>query len=296
MTRASGLDRSARWLSLAVLVLACGASQGAAQVVQGRLLDSATKNPILVGRIALLDTTLAILDQTYANESGVFTLNAPHPGAYYIAADRAGYVPRIDGVLDLGAGGSITIEFYLKPRPVDLAGLSVLANEGEVDRYLNSVGFSERKDQGSAFIMTRETVEQSGAATVAMLLRRAPGAFVRDQGGATTLLFRGGSVPATAASAGIDRPDGTRAMDPTGFCTPRIIVNGAPVDAVTAGIPGAMIDGVVGIEEIIGVEVHSGPASLPLQFSGTGSDCTTVLFWTRRGGGDADGDISESAH
>ena len=39
---------------------------------------------------------------------------------------------------------------------------------------------------------------------------------------------------------------------------------------------------VVNVDDIIAVEVHGGPASLPLIYAGTSTSCTTVLIWTSR--------------
>jgi len=259
-----------------LIAFASRPAPAASQVVEGRLLDSATKKAVVIGRIALLDTTLVIVDQTYADETGEFTLKAPRPGAYYVAADRPGYFPRVDGLLELGSGGKITIEYYLKPRAVAGEPIHVVADAATIDNYLRSVGFHARRAEGSAYFMTQQDVERAMTGGIARLLAGAPGARVNYVDNITTLVFRGGSVLATDGSSG------TRRSDPLGFCSPRIIVDGVLVNSTSFNLPGAVLDGVVSAEEIVGVEVHSGPASMPLQFSGTGTSCTTVLFWTTR--------------
>jgi hypothetical protein len=49
------------------------------------------------------------------------------------------------------------------------------------------------------------------------------------------------------------------------------------------GIPGATLDDVVDAKDIAAVEVHTGPASLPLIYGGTSTTCATILVWTRLG-------------
>ena len=53
--------------------------------------------------------------------------------------------------------------------------------------------------------------------------------------------------------------------------------------SVITGVPGGTLDDVVEVRDIAAVEVHTGPASLPLVYGGTSTSCATILIWTKNG-------------
>lgn len=257
------------------LALALPAAEARAQIVKGRLLDGSSRRPILLATVLLIDSTRTARDRTFTDERGFFVLEAPGPGSYFVSAERTGYRTKIDGVLELGAGGAISVDFYLVPRPVPLATVSVEALRARAEQNLRSAGFYDRREEGLAWFMGPKDIEKSAATEVAHLFRSAPGAKILELDASSSLVFRGGSITPV------------RAIDPLGFCTPRVLVDG--VDVAThwnlpmGARPGAMLDEVVDVDDIAGIEVHNGPASLPLIHSGTSTACTTVLIWTIHG-------------
>jgi hypothetical protein len=231
----------------------------AAQEVRGRLLESGTGTPVMLGTVALLDTTMTVVYRTITNEKGAFVLNAPRPGDYYVVASRMGYTPKLDGILELGKGGLITIDFYLRPQPVVLDSLRVSVSRQRIDRYLNDQGFYDRMKQGFGNYLTPESIEKRPAIDEADLLRRVPFVRVDNQGfpgNAVYLLNRGRS------------------------CTPEFYVNGARA-SFAPGMAGVVSD-LVKVEDIIAVEVYRGETQIPLQWASFNS-CGVVLVWTRYG-------------
>jgi hypothetical protein len=254
-------------------LLTAGAAPARAQVVKGRLLDSTTKQPILLATVLLLDTAMSPLDRTFTDEKGGFVLSAPRPGDYYIGAERTGYKTKIDGILQLGEGGSITVDFFLVPQPVGLDTVPVAVSRERASQHLEAVGFLERRRQGSAWTLGPEEIEKRVVNEVAQLFRGAPGVRIVDTGAGSGILFRGGSVTVQ------------RATDSQGWCIPRVLIDGSELPAFRGGdvaTAGVVLDGAVNVDDIIAVEVHSGPASLPLIYAGTSTSCTTVLIWTSR--------------
>jgi hypothetical protein len=268
---------------------ACLLQPLAAQTVNGKALESGTRRPLVLARITLLDTAMVVVDQTYSNESGGFTLRAKVPGSYYISADRVGYSTRIDGILDLGSGGSISIEFYLRPKPIALGEISVDARRKMAGEYLGTVGYTERQLGGQGWFLTPDQIVKSGATEMARLLRSAPGARVFEQGAGTTIAFRGFGTPkqgdcATMESSCPNQVNfGVRQWDPMGYCTPRVLVDGSEMRAGLPELPGASIDATVSVGDVLAVEVHNGPATLPLAYAGSSVSCTTILIWTIQG-------------
>jgi hypothetical protein len=225
-----------------------------AQVVTGVLRDSGTKQPILLGTVALLDTTLAVVDQVFTNEKGSFVLNAPKAGAYYVLADRLGYKRSVDGILELGAGGSINVDFFLRPEPLVLDSIVVAARRERAVRHLNNVGFYERREQGFGHFITPEQIEKRAAFEPADLLRTIPG--VRTQKG----------------------PLGTQVLFSRGprDCPPAIYLDAARIP------DSASIEQVVAVEDVAAIELYTRATTVPLEWGGTGAGCGVMLIWTRK--------------
>lgn len=270
--------RAVRFTVLALVLPAATA----AQRIDGRLLESGTARPIVLGTVALLDTAMTVVDETYTNESGEFSLTSEKSGAFYVLAQRTGYHRKVDGVVELGDGGLLTVDFYLRPIPFELDSLEIESSRRLTTDYLEEIGFHERASHGSAWFLEPEEIERSNAINVARLLHAAPGATIVEHSAGPTLLFRSNSVH-----------PGREGTDPVGFCTPRVLVNGSEVGThwslPETAVPGAMIDDAVDVEDIAAIEVHTGPASLPLIYGGSvDNGCATVLIWTiqaRRGPG-----------
>jgi len=102
-----------------------------AQTVHGRLLEQGTARPIEAGDLTLLGEDGEAVDRAGTDSAGHFTLRSPEPGSFYVRAERIGYRTKTDGVLELGEGGEITVDFYLMPQPVELEGV-----EGTGERVL----------------------------------------------------------------------------------------------------------------------------------------------------------------
>ena len=76
-----------------------------------------------------------------------------------------------------------------------------------------------------------------------------------------------------------------------GGCTPTIYLDGATIIDVPDWMPiGSQSDLVVSFEfdidqwvspeDVAGMEVYTGPAQVPVEFSTVGSECGVVVIWT----------------
>jgi len=257
--------------AFATLLSPGSAHDARAQTVAGRLLDGRTREPIILAVVTLVDTATTLVDRTYTNEKGEFVLRAPAPGAYYVAAARTGYSPVLDGVLELGAGGEISVDVYMRPEAIQLDPILVEGRRERTERHLASSGFYDRSDQGFGYFITPEKIN------------RRPLSGFED-------LFRVGNVPGVVAAAGpfgtsvcINRPgpgagggggSGNTCEPP--YCDPVVYVDGAQIQ-VMGGIEQAL-----DVNDVAGVEVYTRASSTPLMWGGTGSACGVVVFWTRK--------------
>jgi len=268
------------------------------QEVRGHLLESGTRQPITLGAVTLLDTAFSAVVQTLTNEDGAFLLQAPAPGAYYVLAEALGYAPNVDGILELGSGGSITVEVYLRPNPIEMDSLTVALTRLLQFHNLSEVGYYDRKKMGFGSFISPEEIKRQNPVSAYHLLRQVPDLHLGAQTAAGTRVYlvRGG------------RP-----------CTPRVYVDGsmvmndvlterlgpqnlnpAPVTPENTGLPqldpsqvdlesrlraptayaGVVLESLVNIQDISAVEVHTRATSIPLIYGGTQDTCGVIMLWT----------------
>lgn len=232
---------------------------GEAQVVNGRLIERGSQEPVTSGLVMLLDTTFAIQASSVSNQTGTFRLEAPDPGAYYVLTEALGYQPLIDGILDLGAGGSINVELYLSPRPVELDSMIVAVERAMVFQQLEKSGFNERKTSGFGFFISPEEIQMRNPAYFGDLFRHTPGLSLVGGGSlsGTQVQFRNASIRG-------------------GVCSPPVFVDGARVNTEFGGL-----EEVVDIHQISAVEVYTRASNVPLEWGGTTAGCGVLLIWTR---------------
>jgi len=240
---------------LSVLSFCPGAAD--AQQVRGAVIDRQTRERVVGASVTLLDTAFSAVVGTTTNQSGVFQLEAPEPGSFFVLSEALAYRPTLDGILDLDDGGSITVEIYLDPKPIELDSLRVAVERVEVYQVLETAGFNERVDQGFGNFITPEEIRERNPRYFFEMFRNIPGVRVSGAGlMGTTIQYTVGSV-----------------RGPT--CTPRVFVDGIQVNMDMG------LEAVVEVDQVAGVEVYSRPSQVPLQWGGSDSTCGVLLIWTR---------------
>lgn len=269
-----------------------------AQQVRGHLLESGTSQPIPLGLVALLDTAFSPVTQSLANENGAFLLEAPEPGAYYVLAEALAYSPTVDGILDLGPGGSISVEIYLTPKPIELDSLKVALTRVRWFQNLSEVGYYDRMKMGFGSFITPEQIERRNPASVYELLRLVPDLHFGAQtlAGTRVFLVRGGSpcTPRVYVDGGLVMNDVlTESMGPQVLNPPPTTPeNVGPQQPDPSAIdlqsrlrsptryPGVVLDALVNPQDISAIEVHTRATSIPLVYGGTQDTCGVILIWT----------------
>src|SRR4051812_45521853 len=97
-----------RALILGLFVAAPLGAQGASGSITGRVLDSATRQPLGSVSIRIVGTQRGVLSRG----DGGFTLNAVPAGAQQLRASRIGFSPQVVAVV-VPAGGTTTAQFIL---------------------------------------------------------------------------------------------------------------------------------------------------------------------------------------
>src|SRR5688572_14598833 len=78
-------------LLLMLLPAMAAAQQRTLQFVYGRLLDDATRGPIVGGGVSLLMSDGRVALTVFTDSTGSFRLQAPLAGEYMLKAERIGY-------------------------------------------------------------------------------------------------------------------------------------------------------------------------------------------------------------
>ncbi len=247
--------------SLAFLMLIPGLllnpSSAKTQQVQGVVIDRITRERAVGASVMLLDTTFNAVAGTTTNQTGAFRIQASRPGSFFVLTEALGYRPTLDGILDLGDGGAVTVEIYIDPKPIELDSLKVAVERVETFQILEMTGFNERVEHGFGHFITPEDIRRRNPRYFFEMFRSVPG--VRVTGAALT----GTTIQFTVGSS----------RGPT--CTPRVFVDGVQAN-VDMGLEGA-----VEVDQVAGIEVYSRPVQVPLQWGGSDSTCGVLLIWTR---------------
>lgn len=187
-----------------------------------------------------------------SDERGEFTIVAATTGPVMIRVRRLGFRPESAAVV-LATGKTAEVKFTLQRIAVDLAPVTVVGRREVVGPMS---GFYRRRASSAGRFFTREEIDRRNAARMSDLLRMVPGLRVQARGMQNSVRIRGSR------------------------CAPFIWLDGAPLSAMEFDLDSSDPTAYEGIE------VYSGPASVPVEFQGnraTSSSCGTIVLWTRRG-------------
>jgi hypothetical protein len=191
---------------------------------------------------------------THTNDLGGFRLASMPVGAVKISARRLGFAPAIvDLTLRVGRVDSLVLS--LSTLAASLPGVVV------EDEYMKRskrllAGFWERRSRGFGHFVTRDEIERGQAHDFVDVVRMTPGLQLIQKNGRRVIRFgRGGR-------SGSD-------------CPPQYWVDGIRIEQAS---PDEFTP-----EQVEAIELYTGPATLPAQFSSRGSfsTCGAVVIWTR---------------
>ena len=193
--------RLVRALAAASLALALLAPSASAQTLRGRILDSQTREPVMLAYVGLMADEGEMVVAALATTDGVFEVTAPDGGAYFLYVSRTGYETLVDGLFDIGDDATMDVQIGLKPLPIELDPVVV---EAEVERSpLEVAGFYDRAITGQGTFLVREEIARKAVERITDAFREIP-RIVIDEGRPLTGKHGGDAVPVRAAHA--ERP------------------------------------------------------------------------------------------
>ncbi len=242
----------------AVLVLVMGAATAlplAAQRagnarIEGIVLDAVTRLPVAGVQVVLLGASRSIA----TDSSGRFRFEALEDGEYALQI-RSSRGDSATARVALGPRERVDLEFYLGARlGVDLPEVVVTASSGSNS---GRDAFERRLAEGNGRFITREYIERRRPQDLMDLMRGVAGMRVDCNTDRYRCVMQFGRSPRNCAPQYY--LDGVRSH-------PSILYLTLPTD-------------------VVGIEIYSGAAQVPAEFSGQTSRCGVIAIWTNNGRG-----------
>jgi hypothetical protein len=200
-----------------------------------------------------------MLAGTLTDARGVARLGGILPGNRLIQVNRSGYAfTRV--AADFLSGDTVRRTLQMVSAPIELEGIT--ATSWGRSTALRRRGFYDRQRRGFGSFMTTERIEELRPQRTLELMRYMRGVMI------------------TKDRRGHDMLISTRGMA-LGQCLPRVWVDGMQMFMSSADDQVAALD-MVPPDDIEGIEVFAGPATIPAEYNPTGTACGVVLLWTRQ--------------
>jgi hypothetical protein len=97
----------------------------AAQRLTGSVTDAASREPILLALVALVDASGAVVQQVLTNETGRFVMAPRVTGRVRLRIERIGYAPAHEPFFELGPDMERDFAIAIRVQPITLEGIAV---------------------------------------------------------------------------------------------------------------------------------------------------------------------------
>lgn len=234
--------------------------------VTGQTVTAEEQRPISGVAVTIVDSAGDDLEVRLTDEAGAFAFLVEEATSIRLRAGRIGYATVFTPPVDLERFRSLTVEIRLSPEVVPVAPLEIVAGRQRSTSPVHS-GFHDRKERGFGQYITREEIEKRNPSRVTDLLRSVPGVRTTSSG-------RGSHGVVTTSR-------GNNSF--AGQCPAQIYVDDFHVNRANGWT--FRIDDVVSPDDVEGIEVYRGLATVPAQFLSPQADCGVIAIWTRRSPG-----------
>ena len=224
-------------------------------VIDGIVSDT-NLTPLNAAFVSILGTTLKI----GTGSNGRFRITNVPTGQYLVIVKRVGYRPT-SGVIDVPVSDTVRLAYMLEPIVTTLGTVVVT----EKPFSIRMQEFLARKKLGIGQFMTQEQIEARNSVYPTELFRTFTSVNVTPERG---------QGPITAYYA-MSQREGANPQQ--GACPMQVYLDQIPMPTPFN------LDLLPPPKDIAGIEVYSGPSTVPPQFAGYGRSCGVILVWTREG-------------
>ena len=205
--------------------------------------------------VALGGATVSILGsdvKVSTGDNGRFRITGLRNGNYILAVHRIGYVP-VAVAMALAGVDTLRPSFEMRRIATALDTMIVTAKSA-VARLQE---FERRRSMGEGHFITAADMERSGSVYVADIIRVVPSVGISEKRAGVQIAYN---------------------LRPSSHSCPfQIFLDGMPMPSGTnlANLPPP--------KDLAGIEIYSGPATAPLQYSFGDTSCGVILLWTKSG-------------
>jgi len=193
--------------------------------------------------------------------NGRFRIANVPAGQYLIIVKRVGYHP-ISGIIDVPAADTLRLAYTMEQAAVNTLDPVVVTEKATT---LRMRGFEERKKSGVGQFMDQAEIERRNSAYATELFRKFLSVTVAPS-----------HTTSTTEYYALSKREGG---DPNvGACPMRVYLDQVPLPTPFN------LDLLPSPKNLAGIEVYSGPATIPPQFAGLNTTCGVILVWTKDGG------------
>ena len=227
-----------------------------AQNVRGFVINEATQTRMAGVEILLVDRGGAHIDTTLSDSTGSFVFEC-NSGRYSFQIRQVGLVPTHTSTFRL-RNDTDTLDLAVVISPQQVAVLMpAVAVETEAIPRGNMRGFYQRQLDGFGYFLDQEEIERHHPVVFTDVFRAMTGIRLESQG-----FGRGRIIRMRIAGLG-------------GGCSPEIFVNGVLMPWQDSP------DNFLSPNQVAGIEVYKGPATIPERFKVRNSACGVIVVWTR---------------
>ncbi|MDX1395273.1 MAG: carboxypeptidase regulatory-like domain-containing protein [Gemmatimonadota bacterium] len=237
-----------------------GPDTGAGGDVVGRVVDRDTGDPV----VDALIVSSASRERTRTGPDGTFRLSGLTRGLHVLTVRHIGFEGG-SAEVTVRPDTVVAVEMRVDTRIIGVAPITVTV-EGLKDLRLERLGFYERREWG-------ERTGNGRYATADDISRRLPqrmSHFIAD--------FPGMDMSCSGSST---RGCVLRVVGTTACGRADVYIDGVRVLGDDRGDRWTYLDDFILPTEVAGVEVYTGAASVPAEFSSFGGRCGAVVIWTK---------------
>ena len=266
------LSRKAALSAFFGLVLAWMGASAQPPHARGSIIAIVTDTglvPIADADVSIEQTTVKVA----TGNDGRFYITTIPTGRYHLTIQRVGY-RSLTSVVDVTADDTLRLAVQLEHAAPLLDAMEVTG----VGRPLRMAQFDQRRAKGSGQFLTEEEIARRNSVFATELVRTFKGIDVKSYPGA------GGQMQYFAISSRSGTNDeyslpvrrGGRVQTIKG-CPMQVYVDGIAMPTPFS------LDELPSPSSLAGVEIHTGPATLPPEFGGADRRCGVILVWTKDG-------------
>jgi len=270
-TASPGFAIARAFATAVAMAAATGSLPGqSAAVFKGNVIVDGSNKPVPVAEVRIPAQNLV----THSDSSGAFRFAAVAAGNFDITVRKLGFAP-LSTLMTFVTGDSVDVDLLLDVVRTRLPEVAVTAAAAMLGQLAE---FEARRASGLGHFVTPDQLEKADGSRLSELLSRAGGARV-VQGNTNAAWVSGSRGVSSRLAPAMNEMDRRKGAKP-GLCYSAIVLDGS---FVYQGLSGESLFDVnsLNVQDLAGVEVYSGPATMPAKYNGTRVTCGLVVIWTK---------------